>query len=360
MASQPVDSDVRSGPATAPPRIPRKRLVPRLAPDYSQKLRFSFQAAFVLLNVFLGIQFYLFVRYFESGGHTLRVPRPAGVEGWLPIAGLMNLKYFVSTGTVPAIHPAAMVLLAAFLLMSILFHKAFCGWLCPIGTLSEGLWKAGRRFLKFTWRLPRWADTALRSLKYILLGFFAYAVLGMPAAAIRAFLEGPYGMIADVKMLNFFRFMGSTAAITLLALVLLSIAIKNFWCRYLCPYGALVGLGSLLSPARIRRNPDRCIDCAKCAVACPSLLPVDKKITIRSAECTACLECVAVCPAQDALAMSGPRTGILPAWALAAGVAAIFLGIVLAAKLTGHWQTILSDQVFFELIPRAQDFTHPY
>jgi polyferredoxin len=360
MATMPVDleSPPRSG--LRPQPAPRPKLVRRLTPDHSQRLRFAFQAAFVILNVVLAVQFYLFVRYFESGGSAARVGRPAGVEGWLPIAGLMNLKYFLSTGIFPAIHPAALVLLVAFLLMSVVFRKAFCGWLCPIGTLSEGLWKAGRRFLKDNWRLPRRLDIPLRSLKYILLAFFLYAVTGMSAAGIRAFLEGPYGMIADVKMLNFFRYLGPAGGITLLVLALLSAAIQNFWCRYLCPYGALMGLASLISPARIRRNPERCIDCAKCAVACPALLAVDKKISIRSAECTACLECVAVCPAQGALDMCGPGKRILPAWVLAAGLAAIFLAFVLAAKLAGHWQTLVPDQAYFYLIPRAQSFTHPY
>ena len=53
-------------------------------------------------------------------------------------------------------------------------------------------------------------------------------------------------------------------------MVVASVFVQNFWCRYLCPYGALLGLTSLLSPLRIRREPAACIDCAKCAKACPS------------------------------------------------------------------------------------------
>jgi hypothetical protein len=74
-------------------------------------VRHIVQWAFVALNVWLGLQFFLWVRYFERGGSGLMVARPSGVEGWLPIAGLMNFKYFLSTGEVPAIHPAAMFLL---------------------------------------------------------------------------------------------------------------------------------------------------------------------------------------------------------------------------------------------------------
>jgi polyferredoxin len=336
-----------------------KKLVRRPARDYSQTTRLALQLAFLLLNAAIGLQFYLFVRYFETGGLSFHVHRPAGVDGWLPIGGIMNLRYLLATWTMPAVHPAAMLLLLAFLLISILFRKAFCSWLCPIGTLSESLWKLGRKIFKMNWRLPRWADLGLRSVKYILLGFSISVVAGMSATAIQAFLEGPYGVIADVKMLNFFRYMGATAAITLLVLAALSLLVQNFWCRYLCPYGALMGIASLLSPARIRRDPNLCIDCAKCTRACPALLPVDKLISIKSAECTACLECVAVCPARGALQMSLPRRRTLPAWALAAGIAAIFLGVVVTAKLTGIWQTPIPDEVYFYLIPRAQQFIHP-
>ena len=345
-------------PAMRQPK-PVKRLVRRAPRDYSQRVRYTFQGLFLVLNVALGIQFYLFVRHFESGGQTPAVTRPPGVEGWLPIAGLMNLKFLLVTGRIPDVHPAAMFLLISFLIISLAFRKAFCSWLCPIGTLSELLWKLGRKLFRWDLTLPRWADLPLRSLKYLLLGLFAYAVGSMSAAALSAFLSSPYGLIADVKMLHFFRFLSSTALITLVSLALLSLLIKNFWCRYLCPYGALMGLVSLLSPARIRRDPDVCIDCAKCARACPAGLPVDKLATVRSAECTGCLECVAICPAAGALELSLPKRRRIPAWALATGIAVVFLGTVGIAKLSGHWDTHLPNDVYQRLITRINDFTHP-
>jgi polyferredoxin len=335
----------------------KKKLLRRAAVDHSQALRRSAQAAFLVLNVWIGAQFYAFVRHFEGVGP--RVARPAGVEGWLPIAALMNLKYLIVTGHFPRIHPAAPMLLIAFLAISLAFRKAFCSWLCPIGTLSEALWKLGQRVFGRNRSLPRWADLSLRSLKYILLGLFGYAVSSMSAAAIGDFMEGPYGVVADVKMLNFFRYMSTTAAVFLMATFGLSLIVRNFWCRYLCPYGALMGLASLLSPARIRRDTDACIDCAKCARVCPSLLAVDKLVTIRSAECTGCMECVAVCPAEGALVMSLPRRKRLSPLVMAVGIAFLFLGIVGYAKLSGHWNGSVPAEVYRELVPRTQEFAHP-
>jgi len=342
----------------APVKI-RKKLVKRSAKDRSQALRRAFQLAFLAMNIWIGVEFYLFVRYYETGGRSVYAVRPPGVEGWLPIASLMNLKVLLMTGSVPAVHPAGLFLLIGFLAASWIFRKSFCGWLCPVGTVSEYLWRLGRRVFGRNFRVPRRADIGLRTLKYILLGLFLYAVGSMAVPAIRAFLNGPYGLVDDVKMLNFFRFLGLTGGVVMLLLVIASVFIQNFWCRYLCPYGALMGLAALASPLRIRRDPSLCIDCAKCAKACPSALAVDRLVTIRSAECTGCLECVAVCPAEGALCLSAPRARRVPAWAVAAGIAAVFLGVCGYARVTGHWNTNLPSRAYFELIPHANEFTHP-
>jgi polyferredoxin len=340
--------------------FPKKKLVRRVKPDRSQQLRRSIQGAFLILNVWIGVQFYFFVRYFETGGRTRWMARPAGVEGWLPIAALMNLKATLITGKLPSVHPAGMFLLIAFLAISLLLRKAFCGWLCPVGTVSEYLWLAGRKLFGRNFTLPRALDVALRGLKYLLLSLFIYAVAHMPVDGLVAFLHGSYGLIADVKMLNFFRFMGTTALVVVAVLVIASAFIQNFWCRYLCPYGALMGLTALLSPLRIQRQESACIDCGKCAKACPAVLPVDKLVSIKSAECMACLECVAVCPAKEALGMTlmVPHRRV-PAWAVAAGIAILFFGIAGWARVTGHWNSEIPRQVYFELVPRAQELTHP-
>ena len=229
-------------PVVAPPPKPiRKKLVRRAGTDRSQTLRRAVQLAFFALNAWIGIEFYLFVRYYETGGRSLWAGRPPGVEGWLPIASLMNLKVLLLSGQMPRLHPAGMFLLIAFLAASWIFRKSFCGWLCPVGTASEYLWRLGRQTFGRNFRLPRKLDVGLRSLKYLLLALFLYAVGSMSVPAIRAFLEGPYGIVDDVKMLNFFRFLGLAGGMVVALLVLASVFVQNFWCRYLCPYGALMG-----------------------------------------------------------------------------------------------------------------------
>src|SRR6266536_4559432 len=113
--------------ATPPSKPLRKKLLQRAAPDRSQALRRAFQFTFFGLNLWIGIEFYLFVRYYETAGRSIFANRPPGVEGWLPIASLMNLKVLVLSGEMPRLHPAGMFLLLAFLTASWIFRKSFCG-----------------------------------------------------------------------------------------------------------------------------------------------------------------------------------------------------------------------------------------
>ncbi len=95
--------------------------------------------------------------------------------------------------------------------------------------------------------------------------FFLYIALLMPAQAIHYFMLSPYSVVMDVKMLDFFRHMGTATLISVTVLLIASLFIRHAWCRYLCPYGALMGVVSLLSPFKIRRNAESCIGCDKCA-----------------------------------------------------------------------------------------------
>src|SRR5216684_9060446 len=222
-------STIASEQSTAPakPIKTKKELIRRSDRDYSQLARRCYQAAFLLLNVWLGSVFYLWVRGLETCVASSATAPPSGIEGWLPIAGLMNLKYFLLTGHVPAIHPAAMFLLITFLAMSFLLRKAFCSWLCPVGTISEYLGLLGQKLFRRNFRIRPWLDISLRGLKYFLLGFFVLAISSMSVAAIAGFMQSDYGLVAGVKMLNFFRFIGENGLIVLRILVLASILVQN-------------------------------------------------------------------------------------------------------------------------------------
>lgn len=323
---------------------------------YSKLLKhFSFrrvvQALFAMAVVYIGIMFVIFVDQLESNLMP-SINRPAGVEAFLPISALVGLKAWISTGTFDQVHPAGLVILLIAVSVSLLFKRTFCSWICPIGTLSEGLAKLGKMILGGSLTIPKWLDYILRSLKYIILFFFISIIFfGMSGADASSFVQSPYNMVSDVKMLRFMQNMGVFGMTVIGILVILSVFFENFWCRYLCPYGGLLGLLSIFSPLKITRNQDSCIHCGKCAESCPNHILVDQSDRIWSPECTGCLDCVQHCPVKETLTFRGPKGRLhLSPKALAISLLSFWLIIIIIAKLSGHWETGVPVGVYKKLI----------
>lgn len=320
------------------------------------RLRQSIQAIFLLWIIYIGIQFGRFVQHFTSGGTVPFVSRPPGVEGFLPIGALGSTKYWFLTGEINPYHPAAMVLFITFIAMSLLAKKSFCSWLCPVGTISEWLWKGKKRLTGRNGHLWQWLDVLLRGFKYILLLFFGkLLLLDMPTQALAGFLRSPYWAMSDVKMLHFFTDPTLTTITIISVLAVISLFYQNFWCRYLCPYGALLGLVSVASPLKIRRNIEGCSHCNRCESACPSHLPVAQKTVIRSPECTGCLSCVTAC-GNNTLKMAPPLQIPLasrwPRWGFPLLVLGIYTSGVLIGMISGHWHSSLTYNDYQQLIPQ--------
>lgn len=323
-------------------------------------LRTLVQWAFFAWVAILGIRFGLFVHHFESGGLAPFVSRPAGVDGFLPIGALASLKSWLATGILNPLHPAAVVIFLSIVAMSLLAKKSFCSWLCPVGTLSETAGSLGRRLFGRNFRIWRPLDLVLRSSKYLLLFFFIKIILvDMPNQALALFLETPYWAISDVKMLHFFTRMSSVTMVVLGILSGLSVLYEGFWCRYLCPYGALLGLMSMLSPFKIRRDPFRCSSCRSCSVSCPAHLPVHDRNVIRSPECNGCLSCTLACPEKDVLRMGlFQRKRPLPVWLFPVVALLVFAVGIGAGIFTDTWQSSLGYADYQSLIPLAPFLSH--
>lgn len=331
----------------------RRRLVFNSRPVGPFPLRAGVQVLTLAVVLFIGFQFVNWVSHLEQG--EIAGVRPPGVEGFLPISALISLRHWVTTGEFPMVHPAGLVIFSLICLTGLLLKKAFCSWLCPVGALAEYLARLSHRVFRRRIKLPAWADYPLMSLKYLLLAFFVHAILlRMSPGVVEMFLDSPYNKVTDIKMLYFFTHISPLALKVILGLLVLSFVIPYFWCRYLCPYGALLGLLSVVSPLKIRRSIPDCTSCGKCAAVCPAFLPVDKKRSISSPECTGCLECVVNCPKTMALGarVHGLWQKSVRPVVFAVLVAALFYGGIGIAKIANRWQSNVRQE---ELMMRVQE-----
>ena len=286
-------------------------------------------------------------------------------EAYCPFGGLQALGSYVTMDSLSCSMTSTQIMMGVVLFIGIvLFSRLFCGYICPLGTIGEWIGKLGDR-MKVRFTPSGFADYALRLPKYLLLFITFYFTLKSSELFCKKF--DPYyavasGFDSDVVLL--------WSLLAIVALVVGSLFIRLFWCRYLCPLGALsaifkfswwflgvmavyvilllVGLdipylyplivitagGYILEVARMKkvwpdpvhitRNTDTCIDCGLCSVKCPQGIDVASMDKVTHTDCTLCGDCLHVCPEKDTLQINKRNTKWLPAAVLGA---LIILGI---------------------------------
>ncbi|HEY3374735.1 MAG TPA: 4Fe-4S binding protein [Candidatus Aquicultor sp.] len=317
-----------------------KLLTPRI-------LRKAVQLIVVAILMLAAWQFYDFVEYIRSGGIGPIPNRPPAAEGLLPIAAILAFKAFLAIRVIDPIHPAGLMIFIATIAIAWLFRRSLCSWICPIGTLSEYLAAFGRKTMGRNLTMPEWLDIALLAIKYAILLFILRTFILMPTAEAISFMQLPFYAVSDIKMFDLYLNLSVTGFAIITALVVGSIFIKSFWCRYLCPYGALLGILGLLSPVVLTKNNETCIDCGKCNKACPNNVNVQgKRGIVATAECIGCTSCVSVCPTKGTLTFK--LLGIVPITPIVFGISVVvvFFGIIAAAQLSGHWDTNLTVDAY--------------
>ncbi|QYJ89736.1 4Fe-4S binding protein [Shewanella halotolerans] len=326
-------------------------------------LREGIQHLLALSILLVGIQ-YAANAVMLKLGITPYLIRPDVGDAFLPIAGAIELKAILTLGIWDQNHPAAAVMLTVVLLTGLMCKRAFCGWACPLGLAGEYLYKLRKRFIKRELLPPAWLDWPLRMLKYLLLAGLLYIVLGMPSASIPHYLEGNYHKIADLKMALFFVTPGLITLACFAVILLLAAWRRQGFCRYICPYGALLGLTSFLSPFKIRRSTQHCLietkgmNCDKCTRACPANIKVHQQGTVRSDECQACMRCVSACPKQEALHFSSSNGIKLSARGLTIMLLLLLFMIPLIAYVGGFWVSQTPTEIRMYLIQHLGAIGH--
>jgi NAD-dependent dihydropyrimidine dehydrogenase PreA subunit len=257
--------------------------------------------------------------------------RPVGVDALCPFGGLESLASLVTSGLfLQRVAMSSLIALGIVLVTAFVFRRAFCGRICPLGTLQEIFGTLGVKLLGRRMTPPPAVDAAARYLKYVVLVVVLWLTWRTGTLVIRPYDPWvAYQHITSAELLAEFGIGTAVLGISLLG----SIVYDRFFCKYLCPMGAFLGLTSKLSVFKIHRDAEACIDCGRCDTACPVNLTVSDATAVTSAECIDCGECVAACPASGALATAaaGSRAPLGP---VAAALLPVGLVTVLATGAT--------------------------
>jgi polyferredoxin len=213
---------------------------------------------------------------------------------------------------------------------TLIFGRAICGNICPFGALMEFTGKVTPQKHSISVR----TDALFRYLKLILL----VIVTGMAWITTSIWISpyDPYVAYAHIWSGAEIFTENGIGLLILIIVLAAALVINRFFCRYLCPAGALFALISLASPTRIIHAD--CIECGACARSCPMGLNPGRKGTINVAECIGCTTCVEVCPSKTpviALTMAGKR--VKPLFYIA-GTVCIFFGAIALLSTAGLMQ----------------------
>ncbi len=328
-----------------------------------KNLRRASQILFFLVFV------YLFVQTEYKGRNELGLP----VRLFLDFDPLVALSALLASHAVRAVFLLSLVTIA----LTAFLGRFFCGWVCPLGTIHTAIGALRMRGLS-----PGRAEgryQRLRPVKYFILVFvLAAAALGWNAAgfldpisltirslaigynpainaAARSVFEFVYGLgvpyASPAADALYSAMVGTVLAfeqpvfrqalfigLLFTAILGLNLLAPRFWCRYLCPLGALLGLvGTKQICARVANDGSKCVSCRKCVVACQGDATPFPSGKWASRECLACWNCREICPAEAiSIRRTTARTGggnvdLERRWLLASGAGALVVVPALAA-----------------------------
>lgn len=272
------------------------------------------------------------------------------VEAYCPFGGLQALgSYWVNQSLACSMSILQIMMGVVLAFGVIFFSKLFCGYLCPMGTVEELMGKVGRKFhIQKDFKQGSIPDRMLRSLKYGLLFWILYNTLSTSELFCKKL--DPFYAVATGFQGEIVLWM---SLVTLTMLILGGFFIRMFWCRYICPLGALsnifkftplvllagiiawllsengiengwvwvIGMTCLISylyemlhlkskffpVLTIQRDAELCVDCKRCDKKCPYHLPISREGKLRYVDCTLCGECISKCPT-NALSINGKHS----------------------------------------------------
>jgi polyferredoxin len=232
-----------------------------------------------------------------------------------PVSLFLELDPLVTLATAIATHEIYKGLLWGLVLLipTILLGRVFCNWICPYGTLHHFIgWLFGKGRAHENVRIESNRYRSIYQIKYVILiamlvaAFFGSLQIGLLDPICLFHRSMTTAVLPVLNMIvpssfyvrQYFHVGAWVIGFLLFVLVGMNIVIPRFFCRVLCPLGALLGTVSAAALWRIERNPAKCVDCDLCLKNCEGAS--DPHTQLRKSECFVCFNCIDDCP-EDAL-----------------------------------------------------------
>lgn len=260
-------------------------------------IRHWLQGAVVFTTLLIGLR-HVLPREGSMGG---------AFDAFCPFGGIETLLPLLLRGeTLRTTSLLSVAMLVAVLGVSLLAGRAFCGWLCPLGGLQDGLAWAARRLsgeqkhirgkkspARLPIRLPAVVDRPLRYTKYVVLALIVLASVTAVYPPLHRFCpaRAVFGLHMTTLLWS-----------VLVTFVVTSMLVERFSCKYLCPLGALLAITNKFAPLRLVVDPARCNACGRCDMECPMDI-ADLHAQRGDAECIRCLECLETCARQETITL---------------------------------------------------------
>jgi polyferredoxin len=212
----------------------------------------------------------------------------------MKISKLQTIRHFIQLFFLLNVvfHFISMPIIILVILGSVIVGGVFCGWVCPFGTIQEFInsikVKLKIKSFNVNYKLHnifKW----LRYVFWIILFTFSGSII-----AQKLDLYNPRSQF--FKVINTKEVGNHIAFYLMLFIFFISLFIDRFFCNYMCPMGAKIGLMSLIRPFSIKRNTKTCINCKLCEKKCPMKINVSKIRDMHNPHCIGCLKCVSNCP----------------------------------------------------------------
>ena len=192
---------------------------------------------------------------------------------------------------------ANILLLAVVFIVTAVWGRFFCGFICSFGALQDLLWLGGRN-LPFRPVFSQKVDRVLKYLKYavllfIVIGVWTFGITGDTVWSpwtIFGMYASPWKGVPSQAMFL------SVGGLLLLLTIIGSLLIERFFCKYLCPLGALFTLASHFRVFKLKRDSASCSgSCRVCSRKCSMSIPLYQYDKVRSGECIDCMKCTTAC-----------------------------------------------------------------